>query len=143
MIFKQAAAIDWADQKSILEVCTPVVGSALPAALVMTAGNDGTGVACTAAFAYTYMDSTTRKHRMCRFCNAAFTTPNVEIYLASYTPPVAPKRTISGITIWGVQAAVSAFTDDSVHTVSRLGATDVPASGCGAAVGPLLESTKA
>ena len=44
---------DWADPQSVMTICTPQAGSVLPSDLVMTAGNAGTGAACTATFSYT------------------------------------------------------------------------------------------
>jgi hypothetical protein len=61
--WKNGAAITYSGYKDAMVICTPVVGSALPASLVMTAGTDGTGVACTSVFAYTHMVTTVRHHR--------------------------------------------------------------------------------
>jgi len=63
LTWRQEGAITYSHIKDAMVICTPVTGSALPADLVITGGTDGTGTACTAVFPYTYMDSTTRKHR--------------------------------------------------------------------------------
>lgn len=127
-------------------ICTPVTGSALPAALVMTSGTDGNGQACTAVFAYTYMVSTTRYHRQCRWCAATFATPNVKVHLASYDPPALPERTITGVSIWGVEGTTgdnSYYTPDATKTTERLIPTAAVAGTCGANPATILQSTNA
>jgi len=53
LLFKQAAAAAWTDVRSVMTVCGPQTGSTIPSDLVITAGNDGAGAACTAAYLYT------------------------------------------------------------------------------------------
>jgi hypothetical protein len=53
LYFKQAAAANWDNVRAVMTVCGPQAGSTLPSSNVITAGNSGTGAACTAAYMYT------------------------------------------------------------------------------------------
>jgi len=69
--WEMATDADWTTVRSVMTVCTPQAGAVLPSTLVMTSGNAGTGVACTAVFLYTVGEQdpaivgsyTTRKKR--------------------------------------------------------------------------------
>jgi len=144
--WKQEGAITYTHVQDAMVVCTPVTGSAIPASVVMTAGTDGTGLACTSVFAYSYMVTTTRHHRQCRWCAATFSTPNVKIHLADYTPPASPKRTITGVSIWGVEGTTgddSYYTPDATETIERLIPTAAVAGSCGANPANILQNTNA
>jgi len=146
LTWRQEGAITYSHIKDAMVICTPVTGTALPADLAITGGTDGTGAACTATWAYTYMDSTTRKHRMCRYCSATFSTNIVQLHIAAYNPPATPKRTIAGISIWGVEGTTgddSYYTADSIETTERLIPTAAVAGTCGANPAKILQSTNA
>lgn len=51
--FYQAAAVDWSDPQSVMTICGPQAGATIPSDAAITAGNLGTGAACTSAFLYT------------------------------------------------------------------------------------------
>jgi hypothetical protein len=103
--WKSEGEITYTHVRDVMTVCTHVTGAAIPAATVMTGGTSGTGQACTGVVPYSWMDGSTRRHRQCRWCKATFTSPNVLLHLAAYDPPATPKRTISGIAIWGAASA--------------------------------------
>ena len=50
MTFGLGAAADWTDNTGVLEICTNVAGSAVPASLDIHAGNVVTGSKCTAVY---------------------------------------------------------------------------------------------
>lgn len=83
--FKLAAAADWTNPRSVAAVCSNTVGAAIPATVAMTSGSSGTGTACTAAYNWVPYAAdfnvvtgySTRTTRMCRFCDAAFSSPKV------------------------------------------------------------------
>jgi hypothetical protein len=144
---RNEGAVTWAHVQDAMVVCTPVTGSALPASLVITAGTDGTGAACAAAFAYSYLPTaTTRSHRMCRWCSATFSSTKLQLHIADYTPPVTPKRTIAGVSIWAVEGTTgddSYYTPDTIDTIERLLPTATVAGSCGANPAKIAQSTLA
>lgn len=146
LTWRQEGAITYSHVKDAMVVCTPVTGSALPASLAITAGTDGTGAACSAAYAYSYLPTaTTRSHRMCRWCSATFASTKAQLHIADYTPPTTPKRTISGISIWGTESTGddSYYTPDSIETIERLIPTAAVAGTCGANPAKIAQSTNA
>ena len=64
-----------------MTICGPQAGSTLPTDLVMTAGTDGNGAACTGAFLYdvgandmyVITNYNERAQRWCRWCSAVHT----------------------------------------------------------------------
>lgn len=99
----------------------------------MNSGNASGDHKCTGTYAYTYMVSTTRKHRMCRWCSAVLSNGNVEMFLKDYVPPTTSTRKLSGITLWisATDGATRVFTDDSKSTKTLQESVTMAASGCG------------
>jgi hypothetical protein len=146
LTWRQAAAQTYNLPRDAMVVCTDVTGAAIPSTVAMTA-TDANGAACTAVFVYSYLPTaTTRAHRQCRWCSATFTTPNVVLHLADYTPPLAPTRVISGVSIWGVESTTghnSYFTDKATATMHKLDPTAATTGTCGSNPPKIAASTNA
>lgn len=140
LYFKQAKVADWATGRSVMTVCGPQAGSSLPTDLAITAGNTGTGEACTAAYLYTVgaqdwsvvTGYTTRVQRWCRWCKSVLTSSNNELFLKDFVPPTFSTRKIKGITI------LSSDTDgkinmcqDSTETATQQDSVVIASGGCG------------
>lgn len=99
--FKNAADSDWTDVQGAAGICTTVSGATIPATLVMSAGNAGTGAACTSVFTYTVgadnhnvvTGYSTRKARQCRWCSSGNVAGGLTfVYIADFVPPTTSTR---------------------------------------------------
>jgi hypothetical protein len=140
LLFKQAASAAWTDVRSVMEICGPQAGSTIPTDLVLTAGNDGNGAPCTAAFNYdvgavdfnVLTNYNERAQRWCRWCSAPANSGTNEVHLADFVPPTTSNRKLTGITVMSaittgvINLATVAVTTFSVHEP-----VDVAASACG------------
>jgi hypothetical protein len=112
-----------------MTLCGPQTGSTIPSDLVITAGNAGTGAACTAAFLYTVGGTNnqvvtgyaTRSQRYCRWCSAPVGSANKnELHIASFVPPTTATRKLKGVTVYAsTTAGAPNLADDTVETSSK------------------------
>jgi|Dee2metaT_17_FD_contig_41_1088414_length_797_multi_4_in_0_out_0_2 hypothetical protein len=102
------ALSNWNDAQSIFSVCTAQAGSPLPATLVMTAGDAGTGAACTGVYNYEVGKAdihtatganTAANQRMCRWCTTVKSSNDCVVHLKEYAPPTTADKVIKGIVI--------------------------------------------
>lgn len=117
----------------------------------MTAGNTGSGAACTAAFAYTigaqdHLVTTgynTRVTRQCRWCSTANLASTMTfIYIADFVPPTTSTRLLSGVSIWAAgTGGVMVATIDTYSTSTKQESVVIAASGCGKTGQTTLKST--
>jgi hypothetical protein len=151
LYFKQAAAADWTNVRAVMTVCGPQAGSTLPSDLVITAGNSGTGAACTAAYMYTVGANdwsvvtgySTRSQRYCRWCSAPATSGNNELHLKDFVPPTTSTRKLKGITIFSATTGGAAnLCQDSTETLTKQESVAVGSGGCGKAGQTTKISTK-
>lgn len=140
--FKQAAKVDWTKARSVMTLCGPTVGSTIPSDLVITAGNTGSGHACTKAHTYTVGEVNefvitgydTRKTRYCRWCDAPAASGNNELYLKDFVPPTTSNRKLKGISVWAaMEDGAFNLATDTCETKTLQESVDIAASGCGAA----------
>jgi hypothetical protein len=112
-----------------MTICGPVSGATLPTDLVITAGNAGTGAACTAAFSYTVGGTneqvvtgySTRVQRYCRWCSAPVGSNNKnELHIASFVPPTTATRKLKGVTVYAsTNAGAVNIAVDATETNSK------------------------
>jgi hypothetical protein len=99
--FTLAVAATWSDPQGIMVICSPVTGATIPSTVVMNAGAVSGDHKCTGTYAYSYMPtSSTRKHRMCRWCSGTLATDKVQVFLKDYAPPTTADRKLTGLTVW-------------------------------------------
>lgn len=122
-----------------MTICGPVTGSTIPSDLVITAGNDGNGVACTAAYPYTVGEVdfqtdvvfATRLQRYCRWCSAPAGSNNLnEVHLKDFVPPTTATRLLKGVTVYtAITTGVANLAVDATETFTVQEAVAV--GGCG------------
>jgi hypothetical protein len=149
--FKNVADSDWTDMQGAVGICTTVSGATIPATLVMSAGNTGTGSACTSVFAYTVGANdhnvvtgySTRKARQCRWCSSGNLAGGLSyIYIADFVPPTTSTRLLKGVSIFASSSAgVMAVTLDTHPTSTKQESVVIAASGCGKTGQTTLKST--
>jgi len=97
-----------------MAVCTTVSGAVIPGTLTMSAGNTGTGAACTGVYAYTVGANdpaittgySTRKARQCRWCASDNLATGVSfMYIADFVPPTTSTRLLTGVSLYGASSA--------------------------------------
>lgn len=96
-----------------MTVCGPQAGATIPSDATMTAGNLGTGAACTSAFLYTVggvneqvvTGYATRVQRYCRWCNTIANSNKNEVHIASFVPPTTATRKLKGVTVYAATTA--------------------------------------
>jgi hypothetical protein len=151
LYFKQAAVADWTNVRSVMTVCGPQAGSTLPSDLVITAGNAGTGAACTAAYMYTVGANdwsvvtgyTTRKQRYCRWCSSVAASGNNELHLKDFVPPTTANRKLKGMSIFSATTGgVFNLAKDASETKTLQESVTIGTGGCGKSGQTTKKSTK-
>jgi hypothetical protein len=146
---KSAAAVDWTNYRSVMQICTNKINDAFSTLGQVHSGTGAGVVNCTTPLNYRvgeYDDSnlniTTSPERSCRWCTMDHAAGVSSVTLKDWAPPVTTSRYVSGISIWlSDTSGVTRFTPDTESTITKQAGQNIAAKGC-ASTGTIYANAK-